>query len=295
MLNKSLGLRLFSKTALLLLFTIALFIFVTKAFAATTINLKFVNHIQANLPEQDVFLVSPDDSRKVVRIGDEASVSGNLAKNVYSSGNAIEHDPFKLGPSPLGPFTIGKDLGFSLEEWLAATGTGTYMVDGATTQLDLNLQKLVPKGVYTVWCSRLTFPPNPQVVDRPCGAADGSENSFTADAEGNGQFKLTMQPLEPTTRETASLIALAYHSDGKTYGEKPGDFGYNSHVHIFAMLPEQPVAPVVTPQPATAAGMLGLSNQVWVIVVVVIVLLVVGWLWYSKKTPPSTPQPPTSE
>ena len=280
-------------TALILYFTLTL-----NVFAQVTTNLNFVNHIQANLPEQDVFLVSPDDPKKVVRIEKgEATVSGNLAKSVYSSGNVTEHDPFKLGPSPLGPFAIGKNLGLTLEEWLAGTGTGTYMVAGATAQLDLNFKKLVPDGVYTVWCSRLTFPPNPQVVDRPCGAADGSENSFKADAEGNGQFKLTMNPMEESTKETVSLIALAYHSDGKTYGEKPGDFGFNSHVHIFAMLPQPQPTPAVTPQatPEVSSGVLGLSNQVWIIIGVVVVLLVLGWLWYSKKTPPSTPQTPTPE
>jgi hypothetical protein len=32
-------------------------------------------------------------------------------------------------------------------------------------------------------------------------------------------------------------LAIAYHSDGNTYGAEPGDFGLNSHVQMFLGLP----------------------------------------------------------
>jgi hypothetical protein len=32
-------------------------------------------------------------------------------------------------------------------------------------------------------------------------------------------------------------VAVAYHSDGMTYDEYPGQFGLNSHVQIFAPIP----------------------------------------------------------
>lgn len=201
-------------------------------------DVQFVNHIQANLPEQDVFIEQTEGSNQVVRVEGEAGKDlKNLAKKAYAASTAVAHDPFKVGQNPLGPYPKGKNLGFTLGQWLKAQGSGTYTVGGGSAELNLTFTNLVPNGVYTVWCSRITFPPNPNVVDRPCGNPDGSENVFTADAQGNGTFNLKLSPLEESTKETASVVALAYHSDGKTYGENPGDFGLNSHVQIFYLLP----------------------------------------------------------
>lgn len=182
---------------------------------------------------------APAEIKQVVRVeGEQAKDVVNLEKTVYAAANAVEHDPFKLGANPLGPFPKGKSLGFTLNQWLSATGIGVYSVDGDTATMELSFKNLVPNGVYTVWCSRLTLPPNPTIVDKPCGAEDGSENSFKSDDKGSGSFSLKLKSLEPSTNETVSLIALAYHSDGKTYGANPGDFGLTSHVHIFFMMPQ---------------------------------------------------------
>ncbi len=207
--------------------------------AAYRFDLQFINHLQLGLPEQDVFIENPDDADEVIRAeGEDAEDTENMEKTLYAASAATEHDPFKLGENPLGPFEKGEPLEFTLGEWLAAEGSGMYSVNGGVAELKLSFRNLVPDGVYTVWCSRLTFPPNVNVVDRPCGAEDGSENSFTADDKGNADFILEMKPLEPSTKETVSVIALAYHSDGKTYGADQGDFGLTSHVHIFAIIPQ---------------------------------------------------------
>ena len=206
--------------------------------ATKTINVQFVNHIQAKLPEQDVFIQNKDNPNQIIRVDEDVAKDQDmLAKTVFAGAVAIAHDPFKMGQNPLGPFQKGKSLGFMLGEWLAATGTGTYIIDGENAKLDLSFQKLVPDGTYTLWCSRITFPPNPKVVDNPCGAFDGSENVFKTDASGNGSFALTLKPVEESTKETASVFAVAYHSDGKTYGANPGDFGLNSHVQLFFLVP----------------------------------------------------------
>jgi len=176
---------------------------------------------------------------QVVRVeGEQAKDPATLAKTVYATAEPTLHDLFKVGSNPLGPFPKGESLGFTLEQWLYASGIGIYSVDNENAQLELSFKNLVANGVYTVWCSRLTFPPEPNVVDMPCGAEDGSENGFTADAKGLGSFSLKLKLLEASTEETASVIAVAYHSDGKTYGASPGDFGLNSHVQIFFMIPE---------------------------------------------------------
>lgn len=175
---------------------------------------------------------------QVIRVeGDLAKDPAILAKTAYGAASATQHDPFKLGENPLGPFEKGRSLGFSLEQWLGASGIGIYSVDGDKASLELSFKNLVPNGVYSVWCSRLTMPPDFSVQDKPCGAEDGTQNSLAADGKGLASFSLSMNPLEPSTKETASIIALAYHSDGKTYGSSPGDFGMNSHVQLFFMMP----------------------------------------------------------
>lgn len=219
-----------------------------KMMASKMIQLTFMNHIQANMPEQDVFIVSKDNAGKLMRVeGDGAKDANNLSQEVYAAATAIEHDPFKVGENPLGPFPKGEKLGFTLQKWLDAKGIGKYSVEGDKAELDIMFEKLAPSGVYTVWCSRIKLPPDPKVIDKPCGAPDGSENIFKADAEGNASFKLTMPLLEESTKSEVSVIALAYHSDAKTYGADPGLFGKNSHVQIFYIFPEQKAMTQPTP------------------------------------------------
>lgn len=178
------------------------------------------------------------ETGKVVRVeGSNAKEPVTLVKEVYATATPTAHDPFKAGENPLGPFEKGKELGFTLQQWLSASGIGVYSVDGENAELDFSFKNLVPTSVYTAWCSRITFPPNPNLADKPCGKEDGSENAFKTDEKGTGSFSLKLKTLEASTKETAGIIAIAYHSDGKTYGANPGDFGLNSHVQIFFLMP----------------------------------------------------------
>ena len=180
---------------------------------------------------------SQKNATQVIRVeGDQAKDTNNLQRMAYAAASPVQHDLFKIGANPLGPFQKGKPLGFTLGQWLAATGSGTYTVNGNNAEMKLTFNNLVKNSVYTVWCSRMTFPPNPKIVDIPCGSTEGSENSFKSNSNGDGSFNLKLKKLEPSTKETASVVALAYHSDGKTYGASPGDFGLNSHVHIFFLM-----------------------------------------------------------
>ena len=177
-------------------------------------------------------------STQVIRVeGAQAKEEATLAKMVYAAANATSHDIFKVGSNPLGPFQKGKSLGFTLSQWLSASGIGIYSVDGDDAEMQLSLQKLVPNGVYSVWCSRIKLPPDPSIEDKPCGAEDGSQNTFKADSGGNGIIDLKLKTLPESTKETVSALAIAYHSDGKTYGASPGDFGVNSHVQLLFMMP----------------------------------------------------------
>ena len=222
--------------------------------AKERLEVKFMTHLQMNLPEQDVFIESATDPAKVMRVEGEAGKDpANLAKQAYASASAVPHDPFKVGQDPLGPFAKGAALGLTLGEWLAGTGGGGYTADGDQATLDLSMDKLVPKATYTLWCSRLTFPPNPKVVDKPCGAADGSQNVLKSDASGHATFHLVMPSLEPSTKEVASVLALAYHSDGQTYGADTGAFGLHTHVQLVWLMPA-PAAAAVPSTPATASA-----------------------------------------
>lgn len=184
--------------------------------------------------EEDDFISKVED--EVFRV-EGSQGEENLEKIVYAAAEAVEHDPFKMGENPLGPFEKGESLGFTLGEWLAASGSGTYSLAEDKAELDLSFENLVPNSVYTIWCSRITFPPDPEFVDKPCGASDGSENEFNTNRRGSADFKIELDPLEESSEETASIIALAYHSDGETYGADPGAFGFNSHVQIFYIIP----------------------------------------------------------
>ena len=77
-------------------------------------------------------------------------------------------------------------------------------------------------------------------LELPLGAADGSESVFRADAEGKAKFVHSFKPgLEMSDVWTTALLAINYHSDGKTYGGHPGKFGLHSHIPLFVMLPKR--------------------------------------------------------
>ncbi|MEK6984072.1 MAG: PKD domain-containing protein [Nanoarchaeota archaeon] len=217
--------------------------FKTKFFIATLIFSVFL--LSGCEVYQTLYGTAPKESQgkaettQVIRLeGAQAKDSANLEKMAYATATPAEHDPFKINTNPLGPFPKGKPLGFNLGQWLEASGIGVYSVDDENAEMELSFRNLVPNGVYTVWCSRITFPPNPKIEDAPCGTPDGSENKFESDQKGSGSFSLKLKPLEASTDETASGLAVAYHSDGKTYGAIPGDFGMNTHVQLFFMVPK---------------------------------------------------------
>ncbi len=94
-----------------------------------------------------------------------------------------------------------------------------------------------------MWHGFMAMPPPVPftgTLDLPLGARDGSESGFVADKQGNANFKHTFEPcLQMSDTWTTSMLAVAYHSDGKMYGGSPGSFGLNSHVPLFVMLPQR--------------------------------------------------------
>lgn len=201
------------------------------------VELQLVSHIAAGMAEQDVFVIKDNNTDEVFRItGDEAEQYRDAP--AYASAETIEHDLFGLGENPLGPYVRGAEMGFTMGEWLDGSGTGTYVIRGNEAEIDLTFENLVPNGHYTLWCATVNLPPDVSIIDEPCGAADGSENSFYSDDEGNAAISLKLEPLADTTETSLKVIAAAYHSDGQSYGSSPGPFGLTSHVQLAAVVPE---------------------------------------------------------
>jgi hypothetical protein len=197
----------------------------------------FINHAQAGMAEQDVFLTSAAGG-SVIRPSAEQALEIEWASSpVFRTSAPAEHDPFGLGETPLGPFDRGQPLGFTLGEWMAASGHGSVATSDGNHLLELSFDSLIPAGLYTIWCSEIQMPPDFAITDAPCGEADGSTNTFTADGSGQGAIAIPVAGLPQTTDKVTGVIALAYHSDDATYGPLPGDFGSATHVQLMYMLP----------------------------------------------------------
>ncbi len=206
--------------------------------AALSIDVAFITHLDANLPEQDVYIERDAGSGQVYRVttGDH-----NMNEPLFAVANEVPHNPFD--PKAIGPHPKGESLGMTLGQWLKHRGTGTYTYKDGIGSLKLSFTGLVPGGVYTMWHAFMpAVPPEPftGTLDIPLGANDGSESVFQADENGKAEFVHTFKPgLQMSDVWTKSMLAINYHSDGKTYGGHPGKFGFNAHIPLFAMLPDR--------------------------------------------------------
>ncbi len=200
------------------------------------LELAFVNHLDLNLAEQDVFIERVAGSGEVFRV---TNGDNDMNAPLFAVASEQPHDPFN--PKAVGPYKKGAALGFTLGAWLKQAGTGIYSCENGRGTLDLDLTNLVPKGVYTIWHAFMAIPPPEPftgTLDLPLGARDGSESVFVADKKGNAKFSHSFEPcLQMSDTWTTSMLAINYHSDGKTYGGHPGEFGYKSHIPLFLMLP----------------------------------------------------------
>ncbi|MEL6273104.1 MAG: hypothetical protein AAFR22_25080, partial [Chloroflexota bacterium] len=114
------------------------------------------------------------------------------------------------------------------EEWLTAWGfvTAEAAEDGALA-VNVFASNLVPEGVYTLWGV------NMGLVGMDVAPAGGAENNaFTASEAGTATISVTI-PAE----ESYEMLALAYHSDGQTYGDNPGAMGEVTFTHLMGAFP----------------------------------------------------------
>ncbi|MCV3274215.1 hypothetical protein [Roseobacter sinensis] len=199
-------------------------------------TLSFIFHIDDGMAEQDVFYEKVPGSGEVFR---PTAATRDMDAPLYAPAVEVPHN--FLDTSDTGPYPKGPALGLTLGEWFAAEGHGTYVCKDGTGKLDLQFNHLVPNGVYTIWHDFMVWPPTDPFIgtyDLPFGARDGSENEFVADASGSARFERTITPcLQLTGEHLAADLALAWHSDGKTYGPLPGEFSTVTHVQMYVTLP----------------------------------------------------------
>jgi len=206
------------------------------ALAGGPLDITFVDHITAGMVEQDVF-VAHAGSDDVFRVTTEDQ-AGFLGDTVFATTKGLHHDPANM--AAVGPYPKGRDLGFTLEDWLVASGSGTYSCENGVGLLSASFSNLVPDGVYTMWSWYVAVPfPEPfATYDLPFGSRDGAEAVFAADAFGNATYGGTIGTcLQGSGSQMAEGLAIAYHSDGNTYGPHMGPAGEVAHVQLFLLLP----------------------------------------------------------
>lgn len=206
--------------------------------APEEMTLSFVFHIDEQMAEQDVFYEKVPGSGEVFR---PTAATRDMDAPLYAPAEPVAHN--FLDTTDVGPYKKGKPLGITLGEWFAAKGSGRYRCKDGQANLDISFENLVPGGVYTMWHDFIVCPPTEPFIgtyDLPLGARDGSENVFTADGKGNARFTRALTPcLQLSGEQLLSELAIAWHSDGKTYGPLPGEFSTKTHVHLYVGLPKR--------------------------------------------------------
>lgn len=204
--------------------------------APVSFELTFRYHVADDVAEQDVFIESVPGSGEVWR---PTQAERDLDAPLYAAAEPQRHMPFDA--AAIGPFPKGAPLGLTLGEWYGATGMGRYSCENGEGRLTVDFHDLVPDGVYTLWHYFVAWPPTEPFIgtyDLPVGSRDGEQSLFVADAGGSAVFDETFKPcLQLSGEHLAAGIAVNWHSDGKTYGVEPGDFGQNAHIQLYVGLP----------------------------------------------------------
>lgn len=231
------SLKLIGTAAMTLLFALNL-----SAQNNQTIELVFVDHLTTGMIEQDVFVEKLEGSCEVYRVLPQEREK-YLDAELFSTQEAQSHDP--VSPEKAGPYRKGESLGMTLREWVSAKGSVSYVCEDGWGVVKGSFQNLRPNAVYTMWHAFMAKASAQQFtgsLDLPMGAPDGSQSIFTTDKDGNADFEVKFETcLQMTERQTAALLGIAFHSDGKTYGALAGPFGKATHIQLFTVLPEEKI------------------------------------------------------
>lgn len=207
--------------------------------AGETIEVSFLTHVDAGLSELDVFVADPEDPTAAYRVTPETRDT-HMNDMVYASAGPVFHNPFDA--EAVGPHPKGRPLDMTLGQYLGAKGTARITCDGGRGTVEAAFTDLVPNGVYTMWYAFIPQPatkPFTGTLDLPLGARDGSQAGFEADGHGTAAYTAAFDTcLQMSGEQLMAVLAIAWHSDGKTYGSSPGSFGDRTHIQVFAPLPK---------------------------------------------------------
>jgi hypothetical protein len=165
---------------------------------------------------------------------------------VWSTAQPTEYD---YTYTHNGPFEKGTSTGFTLGQYLAGRAAVAYACQGGVASYDVVGTKLVPDGLYTLWTGHAELQKGIVLKETDqafaAGPHDGSENTFRADAQGEAKLHVAIDTCLPPTVLDAegggamSYVALALHTDGRTWGAEPGPFGSATHIQMFGVVQAQ--------------------------------------------------------
>lgn len=138
-------------------------------------------------------------------VGTIVSEDGNV--RTAALANTLDVDVQEPSQSfPVDPITLG--------DWLKASGKAYVKCNNGQANITLNMKKLIPNRLYTVWALHAT--PSP----RPFG---GVPNAFITDEKGNAKWKRKIGycPMEDNPNPLKQL-SIVLHSDHLVYGDLPG-------------------------------------------------------------------------
>ena len=188
----------------------------------------------------------------VVRAGppDHSDGFEVLARDVYVTyGQALIHPQVDTASTEPLYNVAAIALGVTWGDWKAASGTSRAARHGAGTDVRVELQRLVPGGLYSVFHYTIgpdtAHPGCPGERMLPLDAFHtAGTNSFVADPAGSARYRGTVagDPLAAAQ----FVIAVIYHADGQTYYPFPNrgeyltqgpdcrsSFGHDAMRHVF--------------------------------------------------------------
>jgi hypothetical protein len=124
----------------------------------------------------------------------------------------------------------GTPEGIDEEAWLAANAIAFFdMAEDGTDTVTVVATNLVPEGLYTFWWVNNME----DMANMSMGPAGGAEaNAFTADEDGNATFSVVV-----ASENDYQTLVVAYHADGETHGEMPGEMGVQTFSHLMGAFP----------------------------------------------------------
>lgn len=206
----------FHKLALSALLAGILGITTGPAAEAATLKLNFMTH--AAFFSEETKQPKPLDPQVFVR--DPAAAAATGPQGIKHAAGVrppfIEQDPrteavFNAEDKP---------LGFTLGDWLGATGSVT-LEEGSPAKLSATFSGLRPGGHYSLFENHFDQSP---IGFTPMDGA-GTANNFVAKSDGTAAISMII----PHVPAHANGVLLVYHSDGKDHGKERGTIGVNAH------------------------------------------------------------------